>query len=691
METPKLFIELKEDRIEINEEIAAYLERLRNKTEVIAIVGKQRTGKSFLLSWFFGTGRGFPVGHSRDACTKGIWLWCRPHPKHPDTELILLDTEGLDNPGATEKQDKQILLLAVLLSSSIIYNIPRCIDKSNIEDIFFVLQSVQEILVTEGSLDSEKIQNYLPHHFSVLLRDYQFEESEMDEHLGDVLQKLGPEIKSGVEAAFSKMEVHLLPTPAHKTKLRSLDTMMLKDLDEDFQNVLERMIKSIRDELSTPKIIAKDETICTPAAIVGLARSYITMLNSNRIVCLREAANDMMENLLNRAERMAKERFDCLTEMLNTKPMEKEDLEVLQTSAHSVGMFRFDQHTHFLLKKEKTQNRRKKLEQTMEEIKRDQEEKNLKRSEEKCKMEFHRLMNKYKLENCKGITAYSELLSKIKDLKEEYFSLPDMGPAREIVYEDLFRSDSYEKNSFQEVIRSLREKYSEKRRNIESFVKVLCEIADGMDFTHKGTTIGSVAGSAVAIAGSVLTIVGLALIPVTLGASAILTGVGAGVGLTGAATSVSSSIGKVLKNKKYEKELNDIKENLEAELKELNECIMSVCNILLIFKEHGLPEFLSTSSKFSVLATISITSIIDDIAGLGVKAMSRSLQIVGFVFAAINIIVEIVSIVKDSVELYEGCKTEKAETLREEAAKIMESLDMIENFVSEVQRMQESN
>ncbi|MBN3300368.1 GBP6 protein, partial [Amia calva] len=135
MEAPKLFIEFKNGQLLINEKVAQYLNRTTEKTEVISIVGKHKTGKSYLLSWFFGSGQGFQIGHSRKACTKGIWLWARPHPTHPNTNLILLDTEGLDDPEGTSKQDKQILLLAALLSSSIIYNIPRCIDASSIKEI----------------------------------------------------------------------------------------------------------------------------------------------------------------------------------------------------------------------------------------------------------------------------------------------------------------------------------------------------------------------------------------------------------------------------------------------------------------------------------------------------------------------------------------------------------------------------
>ena len=52
----------------------------------IAVLGKYRTGKSFLMNNLVGAGgrgggakaAGFDVGATVEACTKGVWLWCAP-------------------------------------------------------------------------------------------------------------------------------------------------------------------------------------------------------------------------------------------------------------------------------------------------------------------------------------------------------------------------------------------------------------------------------------------------------------------------------------------------------------------------------------------------------------------------------------------------------------------------------------
>ncbi len=38
---------------------------------------------------------GFDLGSTIQSKTKGIWVWCRPHPKKAGQCLLLLDTEGL--------------------------------------------------------------------------------------------------------------------------------------------------------------------------------------------------------------------------------------------------------------------------------------------------------------------------------------------------------------------------------------------------------------------------------------------------------------------------------------------------------------------------------------------------------------------------------------------------------------------
>lgn len=49
---------------------------MTEKLAIIAVVGKYRTGKSFILNRvLLGTTKGFEVGPTINACTKGLWIW----------------------------------------------------------------------------------------------------------------------------------------------------------------------------------------------------------------------------------------------------------------------------------------------------------------------------------------------------------------------------------------------------------------------------------------------------------------------------------------------------------------------------------------------------------------------------------------------------------------------------------------
>jgi hypothetical protein len=45
---------------------------------VIAVAGRARTGKSFILNQLLGQSAGFRLAHSHRPCTKGLWIWSQP-------------------------------------------------------------------------------------------------------------------------------------------------------------------------------------------------------------------------------------------------------------------------------------------------------------------------------------------------------------------------------------------------------------------------------------------------------------------------------------------------------------------------------------------------------------------------------------------------------------------------------------
>ena len=109
--------------IVVNRDAIKLLSSIEKPVAVLGICGPYRTGKSYFLSQVLG-GDDFKVSHSRDPCTKGIWMSTSVL-EFDDHVLIVLDTEGIGAAQASENSREEvmsILILVTLLSSCLVYN-----------------------------------------------------------------------------------------------------------------------------------------------------------------------------------------------------------------------------------------------------------------------------------------------------------------------------------------------------------------------------------------------------------------------------------------------------------------------------------------------------------------------------------------------------------------------------------------
>ncbi|KAG9468398.1 hypothetical protein GDO78_022819, partial [Eleutherodactylus coqui] len=96
MDLPVCLIENSADgKMQVNAEAINILSKITEPVVVVAIVGLYRTGKSYLMNKLAGSQKGFDLGATVQAQTKGIWMRCLPHPTMAGHTLVLLDTEGL--------------------------------------------------------------------------------------------------------------------------------------------------------------------------------------------------------------------------------------------------------------------------------------------------------------------------------------------------------------------------------------------------------------------------------------------------------------------------------------------------------------------------------------------------------------------------------------------------------------------
>ena len=142
---------------------------------IISLVGKYRTGKSFLLNRVLlnrQKNSGFGVGPTFRPCTKGIWIWSEPiivtNTQSPKPfPCFLIDTEGLGAYIEEINHDTKIFLIAILISSLFIYNSFGAIDEMSLTTLSLVLNLGETIKIK--SLSHHDTEEELAEYFPALL------------------------------------------------------------------------------------------------------------------------------------------------------------------------------------------------------------------------------------------------------------------------------------------------------------------------------------------------------------------------------------------------------------------------------------------------------------------------------------------------------------------------------------------
>ena len=161
---------------QINEAAVKLLEKETRPVSVICVVGPYRTGKSYLLNRIkdktavAGAGSdGFALGANVEAATKGIWMWIGDFFGDPARALILLDTEGLDDPDKGDStHDMTLFTLSLMLSSVFVYNTKGTIDAKSLDGLRYAAEISDYLSADSGDCDAAPGKN-LAQHFPELI------------------------------------------------------------------------------------------------------------------------------------------------------------------------------------------------------------------------------------------------------------------------------------------------------------------------------------------------------------------------------------------------------------------------------------------------------------------------------------------------------------------------------------------
>ncbi|KAK2868502.1 hypothetical protein Q7C36_000373 [Tachysurus vachellii] len=290
----------------VAKEAKQILDEIIQPVVVVSVVGLYRTGKSYLMNRLAGQQTGFALGSTIESKTKGIWMWCVPHPNKPGHILVLLDTEGLgDVHKGDEKHDTWIFCLALLLSSTLVYNSLSVIDNNALEKLHYVTELTEHIRVKaqRGGDDDESAEfmRVFPS-FIWSVRDFTLKLEKdgkvitADEYLESALE-LKPGISPAVEKFnlprrclrhfFAERRCFVFPRPAKDDDLARMEELSETDLDARFLQRADDFCSYVFNN-AKPKTLTGGR-ILIGSALACLAEVYVGAIRNGEVPCLENA------------------------------------------------------------------------------------------------------------------------------------------------------------------------------------------------------------------------------------------------------------------------------------------------------------------------------------------------------------------------------------------------------------------
>ena len=301
------FVIFQDNKFQIPEEAKNLLtEKEYANIGIISLVGKYRTGKSFLLNRVIlntQQSSGFGVGATFKPCTKGIWIWSDPLIINNSNctktfPCFLIDTEGLGAYDEEINHDSKIFLIAILISSLFIFNSFGAIDETSINSLSFILNLSKIIKIKSLTHDDneEELAEYFPY-FLWLLRDFSLKLEDLDgnvitekQYLENSLEnKIGDNeiineknrVRNLIKTYFPERDCFTMVRPVEKeSDLQNLqnlpDDMLRKEFLEQAQNFRNKVYK-----IACPKSFHKRPL--TGNMLIELVQNILDSINSGVI------------------------------------------------------------------------------------------------------------------------------------------------------------------------------------------------------------------------------------------------------------------------------------------------------------------------------------------------------------------------------------------------------------------------
>ncbi|XP_026999086.1 guanylate-binding protein 1-like isoform X1 [Tachysurus fulvidraco] len=498
MPEPICLVENVNGSLHVNNAAIEYLNMNNQPVVVVSVVGLYRTGKSYLMNRLAGQQTGFALGSTIESKTKGIWMWCVPHPIKPGHTLVLLDTEGLgDVDKGDSKNDAWIFCLAVLLSSTLVYNSRGTIDNTAVEKLHYVTELAEQIKIkspTSGAAETDDDEAEDSHfvqffpNFIWTVRDFtlQLELESMGQVTEDGYLDFALQLKKGfnkkdtnynlprqcIRNYFPSRKCFVFPFPTSQEKMIMIESLDERDIFPKFLLVTQRFCDYVFDK-SRVKTVKGGYKI-TGRRFGHLVQTYVETISSGKVPCLENAVVAMArienEAAVQEGLKLYQSEMEQVKKMfpvsLNEITAEHQKISDMASSEFMKRSFKDEEQKYF-----------KKLTEVVDKHYADLVGQNLKASDEKCRQILADLYNDMNLHVQQGDYAksggYKLYCTARENLIAEYHRKPNKGILAEEVLESFLCEKSVEAKLILQTDEQLTE--SEKKLQEEKELQVLLE------------------------------------------------------------------------------------------------------------------------------------------------------------------------------------------------------------------------
>jgi RNase P protein component len=340
----------------LNAEALEFLKSLGSPVSVISVAGLYRTGKSYLLNRvLLNRKSGFGVGPTINPCTKGIWLWGRPLngslPDGSPCSVVIVDTEGLGALDQDSDYDTRVFSLAVLISSSFLYNSVGTIDEDAIQKLSLVVNLTKHIQLKARNNEEAGSEEYAPFFpkFVWVLRDFTLKL--VDEDGEPISAKEYLEIALKVQKGYSDVA-------EEKNRIRRLLKeffvdrecfMMVRPVkgEESLQNLESKEFEELRYEFVEQVLALRKKMLTgispkcmngrplTGEMLATLIETYVNAMNKGAVPSIESAWSYICKTECARALQDAQEVYEkVVMNSVSAKfPMHEEELRLLHQEA----------------------------------------------------------------------------------------------------------------------------------------------------------------------------------------------------------------------------------------------------------------------------------------------------------------------------------------------------------------------